>query len=494
VLVTAVPLCNGIFWNALRVIEGRFASSRNRYRQAKAGVKPLREGRLGIPRRTFFGGILLLIVAVILGGVTTVAQLSGRFGLDLVARRIPTTLTGEIKLDTPSEFVMLEFAIASNLILDVDFGFADLNIDAVVNTAGPEHCVIKAPINLGELPFYEITFDKLDIVPEMWFAVPFEAVTDVNNLPNSVIIPPGDIMFVKARVTLSTSISGFNITTLAMLEDTNFPNPGSSYTTRTPGSPYTPLYYPVQSQSFAVGSLVSASWRAQLGVSVSASIGVNASQSGKSIKGYSATGSVVPDNFFARFGISGIKLADINLYGTSLQSVMLGTSFTFTKTPTQTEGSTAFSTTINLSGKLWDNVGIGGSVTLAPFPPKFGGVTLSISMEPFRLAFALDTMTLTSMSFSFSTGLNMGAMTGSFGATASGLEKGMTGLSMRLSLSQGIFSAGTSVAFANRAEKFGFASLGSTLTFRLSPAVVTVQATFGRYGLTRAAVTAGVVF
>lgn len=94
-----------------------------------------------MPRRAFLGS-LLLIVVVILGGVTTVAQLSGRFGLDLVARRIPTTLTGEIKLDTPSEFVMLEFAIASNLILDVDFGFADLNIDAVVNTAGPEHCVI----------------------------------------------------------------------------------------------------------------------------------------------------------------------------------------------------------------------------------------------------------------------------------------------------------------------------------------------------------------
>jgi hypothetical protein len=290
-----------------------------------------------MPRRAFLG-ILLLIVAVILGGVTTVAQLSGRFGLDLVARRIPTTLTGEIKLDTPSEFVMLEFAIASNLILDVDFGFAHLNIDAVVNTAGPEHLVFKAPLDFGCLPIYEITFDKLSIVPEMWFAVPFEAVTDVNNLPNSVIIPPGDIMFVKARVTLSTSISGFNITTLAMLEDTSFPNPGSSYTTRIPGSPYTPLYYPVQSQSFAVGTLVSASWRAQMGVSVSASLGMNASSSGTSIKGYSATGSVVPGNFFARFGISGIKLADIQIYGTAFQSVMLGTSFAFTKTPTQTEG------------------------------------------------------------------------------------------------------------------------------------------------------------
>jgi len=161
-----------------------------------------------MPRRIFCGAWFLIVLLAI-AGCGAFAQLSGRFGLDLVARRIPTTLTGEIKLDTPSEFVMLEFAIASNLIINASFGFVDLDIDAVVNTAGPEHCIIKAPLNLDKLTFYEVEFDKLSIVPEMWFAVPFEAVTDVNNLPNSVIIPPGDIMFVKARVTLSTSISGF---------------------------------------------------------------------------------------------------------------------------------------------------------------------------------------------------------------------------------------------------------------------------------------------
>lgn len=429
--------------------------------------------------------VSLVCLLLFAWGVASHAQLSGQFGLDLIARRIPTTLTGEIDLDTPSEFVMLEFAIASNAVLNVDFGFIDLNIDAAVNTAGPEHLVLKTPLSFGSLPVYGIAIDEMSVVPEMWFAVPFEAVTDVNNLPNSVIIPPADIMFVKARVTLSTSLAGFNIRILAMLDDINFPNPGSSYT---------PLYYRVQSQSFAVGSLISASWRAQMGASLSASLGINASSSGRSIKGYSATGSVVPGNFFARFGISGIKLSDVPLPGTVFQSVMLGTSFAFTKTPTQTEGSTAFSTTISLSGQLWDNVGISGSITLRPLPATVGGITLSITAEPFRLAFALDTMTLSSMSASISSGLNMGAMTGSWGASFTGLERGMTGASVRLSLAQGIFSAGTSVSYAQRGEKFGFASWASTLTFRFSPAVVTVQATFGRYGLTRAAVTAGVAF
>ncbi len=428
--------------------------------------------------------IVSVVCLVLIGcGVASHAQLSGQFGLSVIARRIPTTLTGEIKLDTPSEFVMLEFAIASKAVLNVDLGLFDLNIDAAVNTAGPEHFVFKAPLSFGGLPVYGVPLDELSVVPEIWFAVPFEAVTDVNNLPNSVVIPPADILFVTARATLLTSIAGFNVKTLIMMDDVNFPNPGSAYT---------PLYYPVQSQSFAIGSLISASWRAQMGVSVSTSLGLNASSSGKNIKGYSAAGSVVPGNYFARFGISGIKLGDIQLFGTTLQAVTLGTGFTYRKSPTQTYGATAFAATISLSGQLWDNVSVSSSITLRP--ATFGGITLSITAEPFRLAFALDTMTLNSMSASISSGLSMGAMTGSWGISATGLERGLTGASVRLSLAQGIFSAATSVSYATRGETFGFASWASTLTFRFSPAVVTVQATFGRYGLTRAAVTAGVAF
>ena len=74
--------------------------------------------------------------------------------------------------------------------------------------------------------------------------------------------------------------------TLLMLEDVTFPSPSSAFT---------PLYYPLQSQSFAIGSLMSVSWRAQMGFSMSASLGLNASTSGTSIKGYSASGSVLPD-------------------------------------------------------------------------------------------------------------------------------------------------------------------------------------------------------
>jgi len=88
--------------------------------------------------------LLAAVFVLVFGVVTSYGQMSGRFGLDIVARRIPTTLTGEIKLDTPSEFVMLEFAIASKLVLNVSVGGGiDFNVDAAVNTAGPEHFVFK---------------------------------------------------------------------------------------------------------------------------------------------------------------------------------------------------------------------------------------------------------------------------------------------------------------------------------------------------------------
>jgi len=231
-----------------------------------------------------------------------------------------------------------------------------------------------------------------------------------------------------------------------------------------------------------------------MGFSMSASLGLNASTSGTSIKGYSGSGSVLPDNHFFRCNVSGISLGGIELYGIPIRSINFGTGFSITKLPAETEGTFAFNATISLSGRVSDRMSISSSVTLRPSPRGLQGITLSVTAEPFRLAFSLDSMELDSMSASISSRLNMGAMTGSWGASATGLERGLTGASVRLSLAQGIFSTGTSVSFAQRGDKFGFASWASTLTFRFSPAVVTVQATFGRYGLTRAAVTAGVAF
>ena len=70
----------------------------------------------------------------------------------------------------------------------------------------------------------------------------------------------------------------------------------------------------------------------------------------------------------------------------------------------------------------------------------------------------------------------------------------MTGLSMRLAVAQGMFSGNTSISFAQSGTSFGFASLSTRIALRVSPGAITFQATFGRFGLTRAAVSTGVVF
>ena len=424
--------------------------------------------------------VLVVGLSIVALTVAALGQLTGRLDLDMVARRIPTTLTGEIKLDTPSEFTMLEFAIASKLDLTLKTGFIDPRIKAAINTAGIEHFVLSSPFNFGNLPFYETRIDKFTLVPEVWVAVPFENVVDVNNLPNSVIIPPADPLFVSARATINMSIGGFDLKHLIMLEDVNFPSPSGSYE---------PLYYEHSDQEFGIGSLTTASWKASIGLSMRVQVGLGASSGSKSIKGHSAQGKVTPDSSFLRLSIGGIRLAGISLFGVGVQDVKLGTSFSVA-----TGVDERYSTTITISGGAWEGTSISMSITLTSDPPTVSSLMLSVTEGPFMLSIALDELDITGLSASCGNSLNLGSISGSWALSASGIERGLTGLAFRLALAQGVFSTNTSISFSQRGDDFGFASWSSKLSFRFSPAVVSVQVTFGRYGLTRAAVTTSVSF
>ena len=424
--------------------------------------------------------MLVVGLVVVVATGASYGQLTGRLDLDFVARRIPTTVTEEIDLDTPSEFTMLEFAIASRLDITLKTGFIDPRVKAAVNTAGIEHFVFSSPFAFGNLPFYEVRFNKFSLVPEVLVAVPFENVLDVNNLPNSVVIPPGDPLFVSARATFSASVGGFDIEHLFMLDDVNFPSPSGSYD---------PLFYDHTDQEFAVGSLTSASWRASIGLSMRAEAGLSASGESKSIKGYSARGKVTPDSSFLRLSVGGIRLASTSLLGVGVQDVVLGTSFSVS-----TGTDEAFSTTISISGPAWDGTNLSTSISFSSWPPTVSAIMLTATQGPFKLSIALDKLDITGLSASCGTSLNLGPISGSWSLSATGIERGLTGLALRFSLAQGVFSTNTSITFSQRGEHFGFASWGTKLSFRFSPAVVSVQATFGRYGLTRAAVATSVSF
>jgi hypothetical protein len=417
--------------------------------------------------------------------VPALGQLSGQFGLDFVARRIPTTLADDIALDTPSEFAMLEFALYSKLDVTVDCSFGDIELDMGTNMAGPEHAVGIADLQLAPITIGGALFEDIHAVGEMWFAVPFEGVTDVNNLPNSAVIPYGDPLFVAARFTASFECSGFKTRCLFMLQDVEFPNPGASYS---------PLFYGLADQDFGLGSILTTSWSSPLGSSLNLTLGFNASQSATIIKGYSASGRVdsgecTPDwgNYFLNGSIGGIPLCDMPIGIISLTDVKMGIAFSVSTVQT-------LSATVSVSAEVAEDVGFSTSFTLFKDPVTSTGLNISGSLGCFDAGVSLDKQAITSLSAGCSTPFSLGALTGSFNVSATGLDRGLTGLSTRLSVSQGLFSAGTNVAFAQRGAHFGFASLGTQFALRIPPGTISIQATFSRYGLTRAGVSTGVSF
>ncbi len=437
--------------------------------------------------RLAWTGRCLWVATALLAVVSAVAcaQLSGQFGLDFVGRRIPTTLTDEIALDTPSEFAMLEFGIYSNLGVTVDCGFGDLELDMGTNMAGPEHAVGIADLELASIALGGALFEDIHAISEMWFAVPFEGVTDVNNLPNCVVIPYGDPLFVAARFTASFKLAGFTMRCLLMLQDVEFPNPSASFT---------PLFYERADQDFGLGSIWTTSWSSPLGSSLSLTLGFNASQSATIIKGYSASGRVDSGecsadwgNYFLNGSIGGIPLCDMSIGIVSLADVKMGVAFSVSTSQT-------LSATVSISAKVAEDVGFSTSFTLFKDPMTSTGLSISGSLGCLDFGVALDKLALTSLSAGCNTPFSLGALTGSVNVSATGLERGLTGLAARLSLSQGLFSAATSVSFAQRGDDFGFASLGTQFAFRIPPGTISVQATFSRYGLTRASVSTGVSF
>ena len=429
------------------------------------------------------GRKLSWIALVVLGGLVLVgpctwAQLSGYFGVDFSARRIPTTLSDETMLDTPSEYALLEFGLASILDATADFGLYSLSVDAAVNMAGPEHLVVDAEVGFDEITAYGITIDRFSVVPELWFAVPFEAVTDVNGLPNSVVIPEGDPMFAAGRLTSSWRYGGFSFKQVLLFQDTEFPAPGSTFE---------PLVYPTQSQSFASGSLTYVSWRAQAGMTISSVTGVNASQASFSIKGHSAIGKVVEGEFFESLSIGGIRLSDLQMGVFTLRNPQIGVSALITSTQSP-------SGTVSFSASISNRSSISTSITMYGGARTLGAITLSGSLAPFRFSFAIDEMDMNSLSASFNMPLSLGSTTGSLATSFTGLQAGLTGCSARLSIAQGMISGSTSVSYSQSGERLRFASLATRISFRLAPGIVSLQATFSRYGLSRMGVSTGMSF
>ena len=429
-----------------------------------------REAPRGRARQAIIlAGALALWGTVGLAGVGEVADVSGTFGLDVVAVPIPATLVDEIQLDTPAELTLLKFGVEAKLDLSVSFsGSALAHINTAMSIPGLEHCVLDGRFYLGPLL----------IKPEVWFAVPFETVTDVNHFTNWVVIPPGDLMFVKLRCTTEVGVGGLGVRNLFMLEDVTFPNPLADFV---------PLQYPVQSQSFHTGDILTITAEPAPGVTLTSTTRFCATEAANVIKGWSAsgsadaTGSCCGEDFYFNETLS---LTGIQYCGMSL-------SFKLDVKPCD-DDILALSGGGTLGGIL--DLGLTGSFSLFPIHISgFSATTSLCDMISVTMQFS-ELFDLQQLSARAQVPIDTGIMQGSAYAYCTFIGAVGKACTIGSTLSHGTISGGLSFTFTEQLGSLRLTGTTVRLGFGTAPASFTITASFGQKGLAQAGFGAGISF
>ena len=418
--------------------------------------------------------ILLLLTLVFLLSfiprVFALEEFSLSSKLNLSGTPMPCSLTDEIQLDAPCEETFIKWDVKSIVDLDFKIGKTDYFLDSALSIAHPEHLVLGLESSMGELT----------VKPEIWFAVPFQSAIDVSNLYNSVVIPPGDPLFFTARFNTTFNFSGIRFKNLFMYEDINFPSARSNYGDIT---------YDYQSQDFKVGNIFYFSGRTESGLSYASRTSFCASSSTR-VKNYSASGGVKAacnNEINERFSLRGIKIGGLRINETI--NANIGDDTTLTSR-----------TGLGFSLFDWSRITtsftadiIKAEVDKSPF-----ALGLSFSSAPCSLNVRfseLQELKFSSTTGSFHQRFGLGPINGAFSANATVQdERGLTGVSMSLFVSQGTVSTSSSVSFSKRNDKFKFSYLNNRINLRLSPFTFTASPAFGEDGLRRLAMSIGVMF
>jgi hypothetical protein len=401
-------------------------------------------------------GIIAFIALVTIPSCGQLIELTGRFSLDTVTLPIPATLVGEIQLDAPAELTVLKHGIEATLDLELIAANMLVHLNTAMNIAGSERFILESTIPLG----------PVTIAPELWFAVPFETVTDVNGFINWVTIPPAKMLFVKTRWTVSTHYGGLDIEDLFLLEDVNFPDPDADFG---------PLTYPIQSQSFRYGNILTISATPIDGISLTSVTCICADSSSNDVKGWSASGGAYAacgtgcSWFNETITVSGLRysclLCWLSLYfdPAAVPVIVL-------------RGGGSFS-------------GIGGlelSGAFSLFPISLAGFSFSASLSDCAEASISlsDTLGFLSASIRFSAGLPLGSMRGTFAWNGTvTAASGLTGCSIAATVSQGIFSGGMTVNYVQQMGNLEFMSTTTRLGLSFDAVHVSASVEFGRAGL-----------
>jgi len=442
--------------------------------------------------------VIISLFFTVAGALTAKADLTGSSAITLLAEPIPCTLVNEIKLDTPCEKTLLKFDIEAL----IKFGFSVsgllFTLDMAVGIPGLEHVILTGNATLG----------MVDVISELWFATPFESVTDVNNLPNIVVIPPGKMLFVKQRITTTFNLGGIQIKNLAMLEDVTFPNPAAAYGETDCSGDGLPDGTCVrgirtnppdryQTQSFGFGDLLALTGQTVSGIGITGQIGICATGAANAVKKFSAPGSVNPDCVagsqapspkpplffdFETISITGITLApgiasSLNVSCSFVTTCQLTNTFSFTGGPIP------FSTSI-----LFSNL----------FSVSFGGLNVLLSSGDLAINMNIDSsLSLNSASIRLARAIVAGNLTAQASASASFQKgQGITGAIFSLAVTTGVLNANHALALVRSATAgiLEFGSFSMSMGITIAPAQTSIQVVFGKAGLTRAGFSVGLVF
>jgi len=415
--------------------------------------------------------LLLPVVFALTLQAATLEDFSLNSRLSLSARPMPCSLSGEIKTEAPCENAFFKWNARSLIDLDLRVGNVDYFLDSSLSIPHPEHLVLGLETDVAEIT----------VEPEIWFAVPFQGVVDANNISTSVVVPPGDPLFVAARMTASWNIDNFRFKNLFMYEDVNFPGSGSPA--------QEDWSYGPQFQKFKTGDIFYLTGRMDNGVYFSSRTSFCADGS-TSVKNYSASGGVDGDcenPIQERLSIGGLSLGDVRLSETI--DVKIG----------EDTGVTS-RTGFTLSPFDWASFGTSLTADITSLDLGMGSISvgLSFSISPFRLSVSLgelEELEFRTATASFHQRFALDMINGAFSGSATlQNEGGLTGVSMSLFASQGTVSTSTSVSFSKSDNFLKFTYLNTRINLRLTPFTFTATPSFSENGLRRLAITTGVMF
>ena len=415
--------------------------------------------------------VLLLTILTFAGQVTygELLDVSGRYSLATMVMPVPVTLIGGIQLNTPGEMSLLKFGIESELDFTATIWDAAFHLNSAINIAGLERVILDASIPLG--PF--------DTKLEVWHAVPFETVTDVSHFTNSVVIPPGDLMYVKTRFEVSGEFDSFSFNNLMMIEDVTFPNPYTDFVPLT--------YAAVQSQSFHVGDILKVTFEPYPGVTLRSVTHISADGGSRPVKGYSASGRVDAESTMCdelswneTLTLTGLEYCGIPFW------------FSLKVDPC---GAEILRLTGGGSFSKFGDLELSGGFSL--FPLAIGGYSMSFSWcDNVSASVSLSkNFEFLSANVRCNIDIPFGAMTGKFTTAASfASDLEATNISMGVSASQGTFSGGLNVGISQQADTLRLSSVSTNLGMTFTPVRVTFSIVFGRTGLRQASLNVGVTF